>query len=122
MADEMPNQPITIFYSYSHRDERLRKQLEDHLSGLQRRGLIASWHDRDIDAGTEWKTQIDTRLQNAQIILLLISGSFLASDYCYALEMTAAMERHKRGEARVIPIILRPCLWQGAPFAGLQVL
>ncbi|MFL6215109.1 MAG: toll/interleukin-1 receptor domain-containing protein [Blastocatellia bacterium] len=122
MADEALNQAIEIFYSYSHRDERLRKQLEDHLSVLQRRGLIAGWHDRDIDAGTEWKTQIDSHLQTAQIILLLISGSFLASDYCYGLEMTTAMERHERREARVIPVILRPCMWQDAPFARLQVL
>ncbi|HKQ04850.1 MAG TPA: toll/interleukin-1 receptor domain-containing protein [Blastocatellia bacterium] len=122
MADETLNQPIEIFYSYAHRDERLRKRLEDHLAVLRRRGLVAGWHDRDIDAGTEWKTQIDTHLQTAQIILLLISGSFLASDYCYELEMKVALERHDRREARVIPIILRPCLWKDAPFARLQVL
>jgi hypothetical protein len=122
MADEALKQPITVFYSYSHRDERLRKRLEDHLSGLQRRGHIQGWHDRNIDAGSEWKTQIDSRLQSAQVILLLISPAFIASNYCSTLEMTAAMERHKRGEARVIPIILRPCIWQEEPFAELQVL
>jgi len=122
MADDALNQPITLFYSYSHKDEQLRKRLENHLIVLRRRGLIAAWHDRNIDAGTEWKTQIDDHLQTAQIILLLISDNFLASDYCYELEMKAAMERHERGEARVIPIILRPCMWQDAPFSKLQVL
>jgi hypothetical protein len=116
------NTPIELFYSYSHRDERFRKRLETHLAILKRIGKIEAWHDRQIEAGTEWKTEIDTHLKTAQIILLLVSANFLASDYCYAIEMRHAMERHERGEARVIPVILRPCLWQNAPFSKLQVL
>src|SRR5579871_1216010 len=114
--------PMELFYSYSHKDEELRETLETHLSPLKRQGVIAGWHDRRISAGTEWADQIDEHLNSAQIILLLISADFLASDYCYDKEMTRAMERHEAGAARVIPIILRPCDWHGAPFGKLQAL
>src|SRR6266436_6360055 len=113
---------IRIFYSYSHEDERLRKKLETHLALLQQEGLITAWHDRDISAGAEWEREINTHLNTAQIILLLISASFLASPYCSGIEMKRAMERHGAGEARVIPIILRPVLWKEAPFSHLQAL
>jgi TIR domain len=76
--------------------------------------------DRIIDPGTDWSREIDKHLESASIILLLVSPDFLASDYCYDIEMKRAMERHDRGEARVIPIFLRPCDWTGAPFGKLQ--
>lgn len=113
---------ISIFYSYAHEDERLRKKLDKHLVLLQRQGLISTWYDRKITAGTEWANEISTHLNNAQIILLLVSSSFLASDYCYSNEMAQALERHNAGTARVIPIILRPVDWQGAPFRQIQAL
>jgi hypothetical protein len=120
----MPPSPeaVELFYSYSHKDERLRERLQTHLSLLKRQGILAEWHDRKIAAGSEWAGQIDEHLNTARVILLLISPDFLASDYCYDLEMTRALERHDAGEARVIPIILRPVDWQGAPFARLQAL
>lgn len=114
--------PIEVFYSYSHQDEKLRKTLEKHLKFLQRDGIISSWHDRKISPGDEWKGEIDSHLKSAQIILLLISADFIASDYCYDIEMKRAMKRHAAGEAKVIPIILRACEWQNAPFGKLQAL
>src|SRR5262245_24996154 len=113
---------IKLFISYAHRDEDFRLELNDHLSNLQRQGLIATWHDRQIAPGQEWADQIDLALNEAQIILLLISARFMASDYCYAKEMTRAIERHDAGEAVVIPIILSACDWQGAPFSKFQAL
>jgi len=112
--------PIRLFYSYSHKDEELRKDLEEHLSLLKRQGYLVGWHDRMIGAGEEWRGQLDRNLEEAQVILLLISPSFLASDYCYDIETKRALERHDRGEARVIPILLRPVDWEGAPFSRLQ--
>lgn len=114
--------PVELFYSYSHNDERLRNRLEKHLSILKRQGVISNWHDRRITAGSEWKGEIDDHLNSAGIILLLVSADFLASDYCYDVEMSRALERHKSGETRVIPVILRPVDWKGAPFGGLLAL
>ncbi|MBC7926043.1 MAG: toll/interleukin-1 receptor domain-containing protein [Bryobacteraceae bacterium] len=115
---------VEAFISYSHRDQddRLRSVLMTNLKVLQRQGLITTWHDRDISAGMEWKEQIDEHLRSAGVILLLISPDFLASDYCYDNEMKVALERHQRGDAVVIPIILRPCDLTDAPFMKLEAL
>jgi tetratricopeptide (TPR) repeat protein len=110
-----PEEPLELFYSYAHADEALRKELEKHLRLLQQRGLITGWHDRKIPAGAPWADEIDTHLNTAQIILLLISADFLASQYCYGVEMKRALERQEAGEARVIPIILRPVDWEHEP-------
>ncbi len=110
-----PEKAIEVFYSYAHEDEALRKELEKHLSVLQHQGHIAGWHDRLISAGTAWAEEIDSHLNTAGIILLLISASFLASKYCYSIEMKRALERDNTREARVIPVILRPVDWQAEP-------
>ena len=113
---------IKLFYSYAHEDEALRERLEVHLKLLKRQGILQDWHDRDIDAGSEWAQQISAHLESADLILLLISPDFIASDYCWDIELKRAMERHEAGEARVIPIILRETDWTGAPFGKLQAL
>ena len=110
-----------LFFSYSHKDEVLRNELEVHLAMLKREGAISAWHDRKILAGDELNGQIHVRLSDAQVILLLVSPDFLASAYCYDVEMTRAMELHVEGRVRVIPVILRPSDWQAsAPFAKLM--
>src|SRR5947209_11294330 len=96
--------------------------LKTHLMPLQRQGLITVWSDSDIHAGANWQEEIEKHLDTAQIILLLVSPDFIASEYCYSKEMTRAMDRYKRNEARVIPIILRPTHWDGTPFATIQAL
>lgn len=108
-----------VFFSYTHRDESMRNELEVHLTMLKRQGLIEAWHDRRIGAGNVFDRAISTHLESADIVLLLVSPHFLASDYCYEREMTRAMERHDAGEARVIPVILEPCDWHSAPFGKL---
>jgi hypothetical protein len=114
--------PIEVFYSYSHEDSLLRDELEKHLKLLQRQGIITQWHDRHISPGSDWTQAISIHLERASVILLLISVSFLASDYCYSIEMQRALERHQNKEARVIPILLRPVDWKGTPFEQLQAL
>jgi hypothetical protein len=109
-----------VFFSYSHDDEQYRDQLEKHLAMLKREGLIESWHDRRIRAGSPLAQEIDRQLEQADVVLLLVSASFLASDYCYGIEMRRAMERHAASEATVIPVIARPCDWKSAPFGKLM--
>jgi tetratricopeptide (TPR) repeat protein len=114
--------PVEVFFSYAHEDEKWRQELEKHLSMLKRSDLITAWHDREILAGKEWAQEIDRHLNTAHLILLLISPDFMASDYCWGVELQRAMERHHAGEARVIPILIRPVSWKGAPFGALQAL
>jgi hypothetical protein len=109
----------TIFFSYSHKDEGLRDRLEVALTTMRRQGLIEAWHDRRLRAGDDFDKGVRAELERADVILLLVSPDFIASDYCHDVEMTRAMERHDRGEARVIPVILRPCMWHPMPFGKL---
>ena len=117
-----PPASIEVFYSYAHEDEGLVKELRKHLSILKRQGVIREWYDREITAGTDWKGQIDQHLNSSGVILLLVSADFLASDYCYDVEMTRALERHEQGEARVIPVLLRKVDgWQARPVRQASV-
>ena len=109
----------SLFFSYSHKDEELRDQLEVHLATLKREGAIDVWHDRRIPAGDEIDHQISEALEHADVVLLLVSPDFLASPYCNDVELKRAMQRQESGSARVIPVILRPCDWHGASFGKL---
>nr|WP_207229496.1 type ISP restriction/modification enzyme [Ktedonosporobacter rubrisoli] len=118
----MTDKPLELFYSYAREDEALCKQLDVHLALLQRQGVIQAWNRREIVAGSLWAQEIDAHLKAARIILLLVSPNFIASDYCYGIEMREALRRHEAGEAAVIPILLRPCDWETALFGKLQAL
>jgi len=111
-----------VFISYSHQDQTLRKELDTHLANLKRQDIITSWYDGDIKPGEELQPQIIEHLNRAQIILLLVSADFIASDFCYSIEMKRAIVRHDDNNARVIPILLRPTDWKGTPFAKLKML
>ena len=89
-----------VFISYSHQDQTLRQKLDNHLSNLRQQNIITSWYDGEITAGTNWRSQIMQHLNNAQIILLLISDDFMASEFCYSIEMTQAITRHDANQAR----------------------
>lgn len=121
MAEDLAD-PISIFYCYARKDQELRNQLDDHLTGLRRANLIMSWYDGEIIPGVSWEKEIEEHLNTAQIILLLISPDFIKSDYCYSKEMTIAIQRHKANKAHVIPVLIRPVDWSDAPFAELQML
>ena len=118
----MPDETIpaaSVFYSYANEDDALREALEKQLSMLRRQGYIAPWHKRNISAGQAWETVTDEHLNTADIILLLVSPDFIASDYCYGREVTRAMERYEAGEAHVVPILVRPTDYKGTPFEKL---
>ncbi|HEY1351252.1 MAG TPA: toll/interleukin-1 receptor domain-containing protein [Ktedonobacteraceae bacterium] len=114
--------PVEIVFSYARRDEVLRDELERYLGPLKRSQRIVCWHDRHIRAGRTWSLEISSHLETADIILLLVSADFLDSNYCNTVEVGRALQRHSRGEARVIPVILRPADWTGEVFARLQAL
>src|SRR6266566_7948596 len=116
------NERLEIFCCYAHQDQPLLFKLKTHLAPLERVGLVSIWHDTDISPGAEWEEEINEHLDTAHIILLLVSPDFMASEYCFSKEMNRAMERHEKGEALVIPVLIRPVSWQEAPFGKLQVL
>jgi hypothetical protein len=118
----LTSKAIEIFYAYAHEDEPLRKELDKHLSLLKRQGLISAWYDHEINAGANWELAMSIHLNAARVILLLISPDFIASDYCYSSEMMQAMKLHETGNTCVIPLLMRPTVWQGAPFSKLRSL
>lgn len=112
--------PTKVFISYSHKDEEFKNDLVEHMSGLVRSGVISQWNDRKITSGTDWSKEVSENLQNAEIILFLISASFLNSDYCVNIEAETALDMHKSGRAQLIPIVIRPVEWADSPLSGLQ--
>lgn len=110
----------TLFISYSHADAALVTTLKTHLKPLERGGIIKPWFDGYLMAGDDIDAKVRDALENAEIVALVVSPDFLASDYCYDVEMKEAVRRHERGNARVIPIIARQCQWHGAPFGRLK--
>ncbi len=121
-GSKSPDEPLRVFISYSHKDEALRERLETSLALLRRQNVLSVWHDRQITAGDKWAGAIDENLESADIILLLVSPDFIASDYCHDIEMDRAMKRHAEKTARVVPIIVRDADWESSRFASLQAL
>lgn len=109
-----------VFFSYAAEDEPHRATLEKHLRLLQRQGLVKGWHARMVAPGEERDAEVRRHLDAADVVLLLVSSDFLACDRVWKEEMARALERHDAGEARVVPLFVRPCDWRGAPFARLQ--
>ena len=114
--------PKKIFCCYAHKDQQFLLELKNHLSPLQRQGLIEITADIDISPGANWENEISQHLNRSQIILLLVSPEFIASPYCYTKEMEQALKRHKQGDVCVIPIIVRSVYWKETPLAELQAL
>src|SRR5438270_5311178 len=106
--------PLELFCCYARKDQSLLEELKTHLVPLLKVSLFNIWTDIDISPGMNFEEEINKHLNTANVILLLITPNFIASDYCYTKEMQRALERHGRGEAIVIPIILRPSYWQEA--------
>jgi hypothetical protein len=110
---------VKVFMSYCHVDEMHLNKLVKHLAVLSDE-LIDVWHDRRIQVGAKLDTEIEKELAASDIVLLLVSAEFLASDYC-AAETQRALTRLGEGSAVVLPVILKPCEWQKAPFGHLLV-
>src|SRR5258708_3199226 len=113
---------FTLYYCYASEDKMLRDELDKHLVTLKRQGRITTWHQDEIKAGTDWKREISVHLQQSDIILLLISPDFLASEETYREEMAQAFIRHEQHQALVIPVLLRPTDQEGTPINKLQAL
>lgn len=117
---KIETEKVKVFYSYSHKDEYLKDCFEAHMSGLRRKGYVEEWHDRKILPGQFWEESINSNIASADLVLFLVSSDFMASNYCYNVEVIKAVERHNNGLCTVVPIIIRECDWEGAPFESIQ--
>lgn len=115
-------QPLQIFISYAHEDEPYKEELVKRLSILERAGLAALWDDRQIRPAKDWEPQLVRRLEEADLVVLLVSPDYLASHYCYQVECMQALQREASGSIRMAPVLVRECEWESAAFARLQVL
>jgi TIR domain len=113
---------LKVYYCYAEEDEELRNQLTAHLSPLRRERKLTIWLDVLVQAGADWKLEVEKHLKEADLILLLISSGFMASDYCYNLQLTAALNHYEAGKVEIIPILLRPVLWEGTPIKRLPLI
>ncbi len=113
---------IDVFIAYSHFDLSYKDELKKFLRPLLREERITLWDDFDIEAGEDWNAKIKERLYGADLVLLLVSADSLASEYFYSKEVKVSLERHARGETKVVPVILRHCDWTATPLGDLEVL
>jgi TIR domain len=111
-----------VFYSYSHKDSDPRDLLRTFLAPLKHSGKIEQWDDREIKPGLNWQTEINKRIETADLIVFLISPDFLNSEYCLGVEVEKALERLKTGAVTVVPILMRECLWEESIFSELQMI
>ena len=112
--------PKRIFFSYSKHDKDKLDSLRKFLDPLKRQNKIALWDDRNLLPGEEWDKGIRNELEESDIILLMVSANFLATDYVWDVEIKRAMERHEVGSARVVPVILDYCVWEDLPFGKIN--
>jgi hypothetical protein len=114
--------PLRLFLSYAHEDSNVAAELRKHLAPLRHDMVVSDWYDHDLVAGSNWDKEMQRQLENSALVLVLISSDFLASSYAYGKELVHAIDLHKRGLLRVIPVIVRNSLWQRLPLAELHVL
>jgi hypothetical protein len=122
LAASQQSEKLRLFVSYSHADKELKERLIKHLHPLERENLVEVWADHEILAGDDWDKEIAKKLIEADIVLTLVSIDFINSKYCYDIELIKALEREAEGEAKVIPVILRSCLWTKSPLGRLKAL
>lgn len=110
-----------VFIAYSHRDTRFRHELEQQLTLLERKGHIKQqWSKHQLVPGEEKNTLLSEAIQEADLILLLISIHFLSDEFCWSQLLEKAIKRHDKGEAVVIPVFVRPCPWEDTPIEKLE--
>src|SRR5215469_3632365 len=106
---------VKVYYCYAKgakEDEDLRDQLTAHLTPLRRARKLTIWFDVQIQAGSDWKLEVEKQLKEADLILLLVSADFIQSDYCYNLQLTQALNHYEAGKVEIVPILLRSVLWE----------
>jgi internalin A len=118
----MPVHPVAVFISYASKDESFRDQLEGALMPYERKGELEVWFDKLVEPGQTWEAEILSRLERAQIIILLLSNDFLRSAYCMEKELPRAMERREAGECEIVPVVIRACRYDKLDLGAIQAI
>lgn len=118
----MASGTLKAFFSYAHEDVDVVVNLHKHLAPLRHEEIVEFWYDRDLLPGENWDDAIASRLEDADIVVVVISSDFVSSEYAYGKELGRALELHDRGQLRVVPVIARNCRWQNLPIGSLQAL
>ena len=114
--------PLSLFISYSHKDELFRDELRGALTAYERKGEIVAWDDTRIEAGQRWEPEILDNLKRADLVVMLLSDDFIRSDYCMLKEMKVAKRRDAEGKCAIIPVVVRACAFQKIELGQLQAI
>lgn len=110
-----------IFISYAHADEKWLDALKIHLKGLQHIvGGFDFWDDKRLRTGDKWNEEIEKALQSAGAAILIISPSFLASDFITNDELPPILEKARKEGTHVFPVIARKSLFTRSKLANFQ--
>lgn len=109
-----------VFISYSSKDVEFLDEFIEHLKSLERAGLVSKWSDRDIAPGSKYLDEIGIALMNAKVAVLLVSSSFLASDFIHQNELSPLLRRAEEGGVRVLWVPVRACSWEASPLRHYQ--
>jgi hypothetical protein len=113
---------VSLFVSYARKDEGFKDELIKHLSGLRQIRAITDWHDRQILPGQTWDEEIKEKLESSQVVLFLVSSDFMYSDYIHDVEISRTIERYKKGQVVIVPIMVRPCDFNSSSLSLYQPL
>lgn len=111
-----------LFISYSESDKNYLEAAKKHLKIFERQNKLSIWDDTQLVPGVKWDDAIKCKLAAADIILFLVSSDLIATDYVWNFEMQTALARAEAGEAAVVPVIVRACAWESAPFGKFNAL
>jgi hypothetical protein len=111
-----------LFLSYAHEDRDIVAELRKHLAPLQHEQIVTDWYDLELMPGDDWDREILSQLASSDLVIVMISADFLASNYAYGRELRLALNLHDQERVHLLPVIGRNCKWQNLPFARLQVL
>jgi hypothetical protein len=112
--------PARVFISYCREDARWMDRLQHHLALLRHQGVVF-WEASEVDAGSDWYGTLERKVEDSQIFVIFVSADYLASKEQHRI-LLRALDRHKAGDAVILPIITTPCDWQSTPLNSLQVL
>ena len=118
-----PNQtfPLSLSCFAAPEDQGLLERWETHLLPLQQAQQLTFWSEQHLSAGTLREQELLAHLEQADVIILLLSADFFASSECLTL-MKQALRRRRKEEIVVVPLLLRSSAWQESPLGTLNCL